>query len=368
MAVAYLATERGLDRLVAIKVMKKSQVADETARRRFEREARASASLSHPGIVQVYRYGRLPDDTPFLVMHYVKGRTMEDRVEAEGGLELTSARAILASVASALAAAHAKGIIHRDVRPANVLWDDERQEALLSDFGIAALQTPTGEQVSRLTNMGEVIGSPRYLSPEQIKEEPLTEMVDIYAFGITGYELLTGRGPYDETGPVRLIAAHLHAEPRPLAELRPDAPADLADVLRRCLNKDPRKRPRAADIVRMLESEGAGGALRPTGRGHEQADLQELVRRRVPQIVFVTAGVGWLLLELSSQLVDGGVLPNVFYRLTLPFVVAGVLASTVVSWFHGERGHQRAPLLEYVLLALVAVLWVGASVWIVAAG
>jgi len=366
MAVVYLATEKGLDRQVAVKVLKRSHAASETARARFEREARSSASLSHPKIVQVYRYGRLPDDTPYLVMRYVKGRTMEERVEAEGRLDLRTARKTLKSVASALAAAHKAGIIHRDIRPANVLWDDEGKEALLSDFGIAALQAPTGEQAARLTTIGQVIGNPRYLSPEQLREESITEMVDIYAFGILGYELLSGRGPYDGTNNAQLMAAHLQAEPRPLDELRGGAPADIADLLRRCLNKEPKKRPRAVDIERQLEesdpeTSGAYASVPRPGQP-DPTDIGELVKRRVPQIVISTAVAGGTTILAVSELDDR--LPESAFPLTVALAIAALFASMVIGWFHGEKGEQTAPTLEYVLLGVIGVGWLAATVWI----
>lgn len=143
MASVYLATEHGLDRPVAVKVLKRSMAESETARARFEREAKASATLSHPKIVQVYRYGRLPDDTPYLVMRYVKGRTMEERIEAEGRMDLSTARQVLKTVASALAAAHKAGIIHRDIRPAKRALG--RREARGQAVGLRHCRAPVSD-------------------------------------------------------------------------------------------------------------------------------------------------------------------------------------------------------------------------------
>ena len=373
-AVVFLAKEKGLDRAVAVKVLRGPHARDETTRKRFEREAKSSAALSHPKVVQVYRYGRLPDDTPYLVMRYVKGRTMEERLDAEGHLDLKTARRTLKEVASALAAAHAHGIIHRDVRPANVLWDEEKDEALLSDFGIAALQAPTGEQAGRLTQTGQMIGNPKYLSPEQLQDEPLTELADIYSFGVMGYELVSGKGPYDARTNTQWITAHLRSEPTRLEELRPGVDADVADLLYRCLNKDPKRRPRAADIAKKLQgADTAAGAVagtggfQPSAPVEEHADLNELIKRRVPQIVLVALAAGWGMMTLVDQLVDRGVLGDIFYRLTLPFVAAGVSVSTVIAWFHGEEGRQDTSILEWILLSIIGVLWLTVSAWIVVA-
>ncbi|MEE2899739.1 MAG: serine/threonine-protein kinase, partial [Gemmatimonadota bacterium] len=227
MSTVYLAREKELDRLVAIKVLSPSHAKDQTALKRFEREAKAAASLGHPSVVQVYRFGRLPDETPYLVMRFVKGRTMEERLKADGRLSSALAKEILRDIASALAAAHAAGIVHRDVRPANVLWDEDGEKALLADLGIAALLVTSGEESTRLTKTGQMMGDPRYLSPEQLLDQDLTELADIYAFGVLGYELLTGEGPYIARTNTQWIMAHLNQDPKDLLGMRPDADPGL---------------------------------------------------------------------------------------------------------------------------------------------
>lgn len=368
MARVYLARERALGRLVAIKVLLPGLAADETARKRFEREAKASASLSHPNVVEVYRFGRLADETPYLVMRFVKGRTMEERLAARGPLSQEQARTVLATVASALAAAHARGIVHRDVRPGNILWDEDRRAAVLSDFGIAAILATGGEDVARLTLAGQIMGTPRYQAPEQLLEEDVTELADIFALGVTGYELLTGEGPFAAKTDAQLIAAHVNQEPRELTTLRPGVDPALADLLRRCLAREPKHRPSAADLARELMHAGPEATALATGsKVSEPPDLQTLMKRRVPQIVLIAVGVGWGLMTLVDQLADREILPNVMYRLTLAFAVCGVAASGVIAWFHGQRGDQEAPLIEYFLLGGVAVTWLALSVWIVLA-
>ncbi len=363
-ALVYLAKDRALGVPVAIKVLKPGKAADETARRRFEREARAAASLAdHPNTVPVTRFGRLPDQTPYLVMQYVHGRTLEERLQAEGHLAVTEATQILREVASALALAHEKGIVHRDVRAANVLWDEEKGRARLTDFGIAAVISLTGSEVTRLTKTGQLLGDPSHLSPEQLLDEGVTELADMYLFGILGYELLAGRGPYDARTPTDWIHAHLNREPRDLRELRPDAPPELAELLRRCLAKKPNHRPSAKDVLRALDAAGATGSS-GAARAGEQAgssdDLAELIQRRVPQIVLLTLGVGVTLIGLSDAMEE--LLPPATKLLTVIFVVAAVLASAVIAWFHGKKGAQRAPAIEYVLLGLIGLLWLVVSV------
>ena len=369
-ATVYLAKERALGRLVAIKVMNPSKVADETARRRFEREAKAAASLSeHPNVVAVHRFGRLADETPYLVMRYVKGRTLEERLKAEGKLPLEQALTVLEGIASALDLAHSNSIVHRDVRPGNVLWDEDGEKALLTDFGIAAILATGGDDVTRLTQTGQLVGDPRYLSPEQLLDQDLTELADIYGFGVMGYELLTGEGPYDARTNTEWITAHLSKDPRDLAHERPDIPKHVADLLRRCLAREPNHRPRASDVARTLRDGGAEEVLPGTVVSVEEpADLQMLLRKRVPQLILLSATTGMGVLAITDMLADRGILSDLTFRVVLVLVVAGVLASTIIAWFHGERGRQRAPFIEYVLLSLVAVAAFMVSGWLVLSG
>ncbi|HKK08340.1 MAG TPA: serine/threonine-protein kinase [Gemmatimonadota bacterium] len=360
MATVYLARDRALGIPVAVKVLGPEQAADETAGKRFEREARAAASLAeHPNAVAVTRFGRLPDGTPYLVMQYVKGRTMEERLEAEGRLPVPEATAVLAEVASALAAAHGNGIVHRDVRAGNVMWDEEKRRALLTDFGIAAVLDAGGPDAPRLTRTGELLGDVRHTSPEQLSGAPITELTDIYQFGLLGYELLAGRGPYEARSSAEWIRAHLQQEPRGLRELRPDVPEPLAALLQRCLAREPRHRPAAADVVRALERQGSPADVGRSGPTDER-DLAKLLQRRVPQIVLIAAGAGMGLIQIVGSL--DKVLPPQSQLLTVIFVAASVLASAVIAWFHGERGRQRAPALERVLLGLIGLAWVAATI------
>jgi serine/threonine protein kinase len=358
MATVYLAREKALGRLVAVKVLLPGRTKDDTARRRFEREAKAAATLAHANVVQVHRFGRLPDGTPYLVMQFVKGRTMEERLAAEGRLPGDLARKVLTGVASALAAAHAQGIVHRDVRPANVLWDEDSQQALLADFGIAALLATSGEEVTKLTKTGQMIGDPRYMSPEQLMDQELTELADMYAFGILGYELYTGDGPYQAKTNAQLITAHLSAEPRELRQMRPDVDPAIADLLKRCLNREPKHRPSAERAVVALKGEAASAGV------EGPVDIRELIKRRVPHLVLVAAGIGYALLELIDLIFDND---SLIFRLAVPFVASGIVSTTVVAWFHGERGRQQTNVLEWILLSLVAVVWLSISAWILIA-
>lgn len=367
MATVYLAREMELGRFVAVKVLLPGRARDETARKRFEREAKAVASLSHPNVAQVFRMGRLRDETPYLVMRFVKGRTMEERLAAEGRLPAKLATEVLHQIASALAAAHAQGIVHRDVRPANVLWDEEKGQAFLTDFGIAAILATSGEDATRLTKTGQMVGNPRYLSPEQLRDEDLTELSDMYAFGILGYELLTGDGPYEAKTNTQWITAHLRGEPKDLQRLRPDIDPAVASLLRRCMNREPNHRPSAATAAGALASSMApdSHALTPTEVEYTTF-WEELKRRRAFQFVGSALLVGASVVGFASEVVVGQFgASDILRPLSVPLAVCGVAAATVITWYHGERGRQSSSRTEWVLLGLIAVAWVVSSVLIV---
>lgn len=356
MADVHLAREPELGRLVALKVLRPdASSADPAARARFEREARALAALSHPNVVQVHRYGHTDDGRPYLVMQYVKGRSVADRLEAGGPLPAAEARQVLTAVAEALEAAHRHGIVHRDVRPANVLLEEETGRVLLTDFGIAR-EIASGEgDPRRLTATGQVIGDPRFRSPEELRGEELTEQVDVYGLAVLGYELLTGRGPYGDASGPALAVAHLEGEPADLAVEHGVEPP-LARLLLRCLAKNPASRPTTRDVVRALRGEDSAAS-----EGPWQALTRRLFgRRRIPYFVALVGGAGIGLVDLVEMLQDNGWLPDGAFSVTLVSVLFAVPAAIVIAWFHGERGRQRVPALEIWILAALAVGWAAA--------
>lgn len=360
MADVFLAREPGLERLVALKVLRTQVAADDTARRRFEREARSVAVLTHPGIVQVYRFGETDDGRPYLVMQYVEGRSLEERLAAQGRLPVEEARRVLVEVVGALEAAHKSGIVHRDVRPANVLIEKDTGRVLLTDFGLAAVLDTGRESATRLTMTGEMIGQPRFMSPEQIRGEKVTGQADVYQVGVLAYHLLTGDGPFGDGPPARLLAAHLQQDPPDLLNINPMVDPDLADVVRRCLAKEPKRRPMVSDLTRLLGGKGAGEVPPASG---PLASL-EVMKRRIPQLVAAAVAAGAVILGGADQLTDRGIIPNVSYPLALTFVIHGVLATAVISWFHGARGEQRVTVLEIVALSVLAASWIFSIVMI----
>ena len=235
MGVVYLGRERGLDRLVAIKVLAPSLTSTPDLQARFRREAQTAARLSHPGIVPLYSFGEA-DDWPYFVMAYVRGESLAERLRQEGALPAATARRILCELADALDYAHRHHVVHRDIKPENVLIEDETGRAILADFGIA--KTPaTGTETLTLTGVG--VGTPLYMSPEQAAAGHVDGRSDIYSLGLVGYAMLAGRPPFHEFSPAEAIIRHATLEPPPLRVVAPGVPEDLASAITRCLAKNP---------------------------------------------------------------------------------------------------------------------------------
>ena len=232
MSEVWRAEDLELGRLVAIKLLAPNA---DTAR--FEREARAVASLAHPNITQVYDYGE-EDGRPYMVLEYVPGGTLEERLGDGTPLPDEETLRIAAGMAAGLAHAHARGVVHRDLKPANVLFDEEGRPKL-ADFGIARMAAGEGT----LTEAGTVLGTAAYISPEQAMGEPATAASDVYSFGVILYRMLTGRLPFQSKDPLQLVMLHRDEAPPPIAEFRPDAPAALESTALAAMAKNPADRP-----------------------------------------------------------------------------------------------------------------------------
>ncbi len=251
MARVYRGFDHDLQRPVAIKVLLEEATHLEFARR-FQREARLLASLRHPNIVQIYAYGQ-QDTAIYMVQELLNGRTLKqhlhDLKERGERLSRQDIVSIVSQLASALDAAHAAGIIHRDVKPANVMWN-ATGEVILTDFGIAKRIITGADQ----THNGVVIGTPNYLSPEQAQGMPVTQSSDIYALGVLLYELITGRVPFQGNNPMSVVIQHIQSSPPAMRSFRPDVPPTVESVVQRALAKNPAARfSRASDLSRALK-------------------------------------------------------------------------------------------------------------------
>ena len=252
MSRVFVADEHRLGRKVVVKVLSPELSAAMSATR-FEREIRVAASLQQANIVPVLSAGEL-DGLPYYTMPYVEGESLRARL-GRGPLPIAEAVSILRDVSRALAYAHERGVVHRDIKPDNVLLSGHT--AVVTDFGIAkaiaaAAATPSG---ATLTQLGTAIGTPAYMAPEQAAGDPATDQrADMYAFGCMAYELLAGQPPFAGLPPHKLLVAHMSETPRLVTELRPDCPAVLALLIMQCLEKDPALRPPSAtELLRRLD-------------------------------------------------------------------------------------------------------------------
>lgn len=267
-AVVYLVRDLSLKRKLAVKVLSPDVVTSKTALERFRREAETVAQLSHPHIVPLHFVGQ-KDDLVYLVMECVEGETLAARREREGRLSAEETTRILREVGSALAHAHRRGVIHRDIKPQNVLLERETGRSLVTDFGIARTA-----EASSLTASGMLVGTPAYLSPEQVSGSSSDHRADIYALGIMGYEMLTGQPPFTGPTPTAVLMKRLASPPPSLEKLRPDAPRPLIEVINGCLAQAPEERFQSAgEVVRAL-----GGAT-PVSGGHPTAEIALRMRR-----------------------------------------------------------------------------------------
>ena len=262
MADVYLAEDVDLERKIALKLMLETLAADTQFTQRFRREARAVARLDHPGVVQVYTVGQTSAQQPYIAMQFIEGGSLRDKLQqlAERDKLLTTEQAlnIARQIAEALAVAHNARIIHRDLKPGNVLIRPDGKPALV-DFGIAAV-----EGTDKLTRTGGIIGTPHYMSPEQVKNAPLDGRSDLYSLGIILYEMLAGTRPFEADSSVAVLHQQAYEEPPPLSQYRPDLPSQVTLVVETCLKKEPSERfPHAAAMIaaidRALQAAGAGG-------------------------------------------------------------------------------------------------------------
>ena len=254
MGVVLLAHDLMLDRPVALKVLPSALAQQPSMRERFLREARTAARLSHPNIVPVYRADDV-DGIAFFAMAYVEGESLAERLRDRERLPAAESVRILREVAWALAYAHAHGVVHRDVKPENILLDRATGRAIVTDFGIAHLA-----EASRLTQDGHVLGTVHYMSPEQACGDSLDGRSDIYSLGVVAYQMLSGHLPFEGMPAAAVIVAHATREAPPLRELAPDIPTSLDQIVGQCLAKRPEDRPATGEAL----AEALGQALAAT--------------------------------------------------------------------------------------------------------
>ena len=293
MAAVYLAYEIALDRKVAIKVLPQAFLRDEDFVTRFKREAQVSANLEHPNIVRIYKISE-EENLCYFVMSYIPGGSIGDKLKEQGSLSVDDIVRWGSEVCSALAYAHERNIIHRDLKPDNVMLDAHNR-AILTDYGIARAAMGT-----KLTQTGAVIGTPRYMSPEQARGGELDGRSDIYSMGVLLYQMATGSLPFHATDAASLMYMHVHETPEPPDVRNADVPDWLRDIILKCLAKNPDDRFATADVLGNALSEHRKPVLTET---RVEEAVPEKSRKGlyiavvVVLILIVSAGIVWMQME-----------------------------------------------------------------------
>lgn len=332
-----------LGREVAVKVLRHDLARDPSFQVRFRREAQASASLNHPAIVAVYDTGedRTPTGaTPYIVMEYVEGETLRDVLRREGRLPIDRAMSLAADISGALDFSHRNGIVHRDVKPGNVMITPQGTVKVM-DFGIARA---VSDSAATMTSTAAVIGTAQYLSPEQARGEGVDARSDVYSLGCLLYELVTGAPPFTGDSPVSVAYQHVREDPRLPSSINPDVPPELDAILLKAMSKNPANRYQSAadmrsDLLRALAGQrveatpvmgdaektaviGAPVGGYASGYGHGGWDDEDQARRRKRRIIAIVAVVAVLLLggaiAAAVALSGGEEAPPVVQEVSVP--------------------------------------------------
>jgi eukaryotic-like serine/threonine-protein kinase len=331
MSRTYVALEPALGRKVVVKMLS-PELAAGVSVERFKREIQLAATLQHPHVVPVLATGDA-GGLPWFTMPYVEGESLRARL-GRGPLRILEATGILKDVARALEFAHSHGVVHRDIKPDNVLLAGS--SATVTDFGIAKALSAARDTnpSSSLTMTGTSIGTPAYMAPEQSAGDPsLDHRSDIYSFGVMAYEVLAGRPPFEGLTPVKLMSAHFNERPRDLREVRPDTPPALAELVMRCLEKEATARPqRASDVVRVLETVTSSGAV----------DAAPLLMQR--QMRLGRALAGWLgatvVVAVTAWAATSTIgLPDWVFPGALGVMLAG-LPAIALTWYVQKTARQ----------------------------
>lgn len=270
MGTVYRAHQIAMRRDVALKVLRQDLAGDPTTVTRFEREAHAAARITSPHVVTIFEHGRTEAGDLYIAMELLHGGSLAARLES-GPLPLREALRIARSIARALEAAHAVGVVHRDLKPDNVFPGDEEWPLKVIDFGIARVlegpETDPGTEDKRLTRAGAIVGTPAYMSPEGAGRRQVGPAADVYALGVMLFEMLVGRVPFDDPEAVMVLGMHLRLDPELLEQVRPElrAPPSVQELLDALLAKQPERRPTAAEVVRALDAIVGELSREPTG-------------------------------------------------------------------------------------------------------
>jgi serine/threonine-protein kinase len=281
MGQVYLAEQVSLKRQVALKLLKSDLAANKTSLQRFLQEAHSVARVTHANIVQIYNVGEA-DGVHYMALEFVEGRNLREYLEKKGTPEIPFGLRIMSQVAAALQRAAEHGIVHRDIKPDNILIT-RKGEVKVADFGLSRCFTEAPDKATNITQSRVTMGTPLYMSPEQVEGKPsLDHRSDIYSFGVTCYHMFAGRPPFRGTSPFEVAVQHVQKEPDPLGEIRPDLPADLCTIIHKMMAKQPEARyqtcrelardvNRLRDLLAVAGTTALGPTLLPASSGSTEA-------------------------------------------------------------------------------------------------
>ncbi len=305
MSYVYKANDKQLKRTVAIKTLKPNYVQQEKFVERFKREAQTAANLNHPNIVQIFDWGI--GDEPFFVMEYIEGNTLTSIIAKRRTISLNDVLFIGAQVSSGLQAAHSKGLVHRDIKPGNIMITPEGK-VKVTDFGIVSLQN----EESDITKTGSILGTASYISPEQAQGKPVSKESDLYSLGTVLYELITGRPPFEGDTPIATATKHITDKPEKLSVFRPDIPKGIENAVLKLLHKYPKDRFKNAEDLRavLLQQKTQLQAMQTQENLVDLTSPKIKYRFTLPALIIsltIVIGTVWTLTRIFDGLpIDGG--------------------------------------------------------------
>ncbi|CAN5502609.1 hypothetical protein BH11CYA1_BH11CYA1_41610 [soil metagenome] len=363
MGVVYKVRDKAVDKVFAVKVLNQDLVQDKISVKRFEQEAKAASALTHANLAAVYDYGVAVSGSPFLVMDYLDGQTLEQELAKEGYFDSARALDIFIQTAEALADSHLKGVIHRDIKPANIILEKAENGSdfvKLVDFGIAKVLPSEQQAHENLTQTGDIFGSPLYMSPEQCQGNMQDRRSDIYSLGCLMYETLTGVKPFAAANPIKVILRHINEDPAAISSLTSvsNLPAqfkissDLDKVVQRCLARDPNQRYQSAydlvvDLKHIRDGEKVKFAKLP-GPALKENNSKLLRRALIALAAFLSMIALALYLTTTSAISPANT--SIDRRLAAPtnqFADAIDFDSKSYSYFSSGQYDKAAPLLEF---------------------
>ncbi len=319
MGVVYKGRQHLMDRIVAIKMLRAQHVSDSMSVKRFQQEGKACCLLNHPHVITIYDFGVSPTGQPYMVMDFLEGVSMADIIKQDGQVSVERSIRILMQACEALDHAHRLGVVHRDLKPSNIMlidYDGEKDFVKVVDFGVAKINSPNDVEAQRLTQVGEVCGSPVYMSPEQCMGYELDNRSDIYSMGVVMYETLTGKLPLLGKTMVDTMSKHISEPPPPFSEARPDLyiPERLEAVIMKALAKDPEQRHQtmddlARDLDMAIPRPGRSQVLRTTpleeGKKQEGGGIASALSKMSilhwVAISILVIGIGFVGLKMTEK-------------------------------------------------------------------